>query len=120
MDAITCYQDGIAMLRNNKNNGYLASQLQGLGRVMQKVGDMGKAFACYQESLDLAYEARSANLIVRNLYFLAALEETRGQRQEAIGHAQEAADRLRRLGMQREQAEAEVLLARLSDAEGAA
>ncbi|MDQ2998548.1 MAG: hypothetical protein M3R61_16050, partial [Chloroflexota bacterium] len=49
------------------------------------------------------------------LYSIAALEFTQNQRASAESNARQALDLFRRLGMKREQAEAEALLARLGD-----
>jgi tetratricopeptide (TPR) repeat protein len=114
-EAMTWIDHAIAALREDRRPTYLAATLNYLGRIMMASANMDRAYACFQESLELAYETKAANLIAQDLYDLAALAAVRGQPQVAISHAEDAIRRFRRLGIKREQTEAETLLAKLID-----
>jgi hypothetical protein len=68
----------------------------------------------------LAWECSRVDVLGRAYYGIASLEYTQNQRDSAEAHARQALDLFRRLGMKRQQAAAEALLARLGDVEGAA
>jgi tetratricopeptide (TPR) repeat protein len=113
-DAAYWYQQAIDILRQDNNRGYIASMLHNLGRISSKTGDLDAAYNFYLESLQMAREIKSVQGIVTNLYSIAALELSQNQRASAESNARQALDLFRRLGMKREQADAEALLAQMS------
>jgi tetratricopeptide (TPR) repeat protein len=113
--AISWYQQAIEIARDRNNLPSLASNLLSVGRVKLATADSTGAKDCYDESLKLARECGSISVISGALYSIAALEFSQNQRAPAESHARQALDLFRRLGMKREQVEAEALLARLGD-----
>jgi tetratricopeptide (TPR) repeat protein len=110
--AVKCYRDTIDAFRQTNNLPNLASNLLRLGRVLAPYDSAG-AQAAYEESLKFARECGRVDVLSRTLYSLASLEFSQNQRQSAESNARQALDLFRRLGMKREQAEAEALLERL-------
>jgi ATP/maltotriose-dependent transcriptional regulator MalT len=93
--------------------------LLNLSGVRLAQGDIDSAAAHLDESQRLAQECGRVDVIARGRQSMALLELARGNRAPAEANAHQALDLFRRLGMKREQAEAEALLARLTSAESA-
>jgi hypothetical protein len=77
--------------------------------------DFTMARTYYDNSLECANESGFFELKGAVLLAIAQLEYHIAQRKPAESNARQALDLFRRLGMRREQAEAEALLARLGD-----
>jgi tetratricopeptide (TPR) repeat protein len=107
------YQQALDIRRRQNHLPYIAADLLSLGKVVFATGDYAGAQAYYTESLGLAQECGRVDVIARVCYGIASLESIQNQRDSAESHARQALDLFRRLGMKREQAEAEALLARL-------
>jgi hypothetical protein len=67
----------------------------------------------YVTALKFARESGRVDAIAMALLKIASLEYTQNQPQSASANARQALDLFRRLGMKREQAEAEALLAKM-------
>ncbi|MBC8074839.1 MAG: hypothetical protein H7Y32_02085, partial [Chloroflexales bacterium] len=67
------------------------------------------------DALQAARECRRTDAIARALFQLGSIAYASGQVAAGATHARQALDLFRRLGMKREQAEAEALLAKLSN-----
>jgi tetratricopeptide (TPR) repeat protein len=113
--AISWYQQKIDLLKQENNIYSLSSGTLNLGRAMFASGDTAGAQACYEESLKLARECGRMDIIAKVLYRIAQLEEHLGQSRSAEFKARQALDLFRRLGLKREQAEAEALLTKLAE-----
>lgn len=90
--------------------------LSNLGFVESQLGQLDTAAALYYQCLDALKKTRSRGYIATLRWRLARLEEQRGNLALAVDHAREALEWGRRLGMAREQAQAEAMIAGLTGA----
>lgn len=109
------FADAIDFLRQRNNIHNLAMDLLNLSGVRLAQGDIDGAAAHLEESRRLAEECGRVDVIARARQSMALLALARGDRAQAEAFAREALDQFRRLGMRREQAEAEALLARMAE-----
>jgi tetratricopeptide (TPR) repeat protein len=112
--ARSLYQQAVDICRNRNNSLDLAVNLLNLGRIELAVLDVVAAKDALEESLKLAREAGRTEIIAQALYHIASWKHIQGKH-SGIDDVNEALDRFRRLGMKREQAEAEALLAKLTE-----
>lgn len=119
-EANVWYTRTLGLLDQNNRRGFRSSILNRLGRVAQRTGDRDAALAYYTESLEIARERSLVPLIASNLLGIAKLSAISDQRAAALAAAQQALIIFRRLGMKREQAEAEALLAQIAQSGDAA
>jgi LuxR family glucitol operon transcriptional activator len=115
--ALVWYREAIDLARTYDELPDVAANVLGLGRVMFKMADFDIAALQYAESLRIATACGAAEVIARAHYQLATLRYSQHQAMFAESSARQALDLFRRLGMKREQAEAEALLAGLSAAD---
>jgi len=111
--AETYFGEAIEQLRQRNNIHNLAADLLNLSGVRLARGDTESAATHLSESQRLAEECGRADVIARGRHALALLELARGNRAPAETACRQALDLFRRLGMKREQAQAEALLARI-------
>jgi len=111
--AIDWYQQAVDIDRRNYTLPYLSAHLSQLGQALHADGQSAEARVAYEESLKLARECGRIDIIGRAMYGIACLEYTQSQPQSASANARQALDLFRRLGMKREQAETEALLAKM-------
>ena len=90
--------------------------LSNLGYILHEQGDLDGAVPLYQQALGYYRGAGAKRVMMRLLMRMAALEEQQGYQVAALDHAREALEWGRKLGMAREQAEAEALIVRLEAA----
>src|SRR5262249_52053736 len=91
--------------------------LRNLGFVAHQLGDLETAAQMYKQCFNALRDIGSRGYIVILLIQLALVEEQRGNRPAALGYAGEALEWARKLGMAREQAQAEAIVRRLGTAE---
>jgi tetratricopeptide (TPR) repeat protein len=105
-----------AVERSREKNDiyYLSSHFLLLGKVKFATGDAKEAQTYYEKSLELSHTCGRAEIIARSRYCIAELRFRSGQYRDAESSASQALDLFRRLGMKREQADAEALLAKLT------
>ena len=113
--AETYFCEAIEHLRQKNNIHNLAADLLNLSDVKLAQGDIDSAATHLNESQRLAEECGRVDVIARGRQSMALLELARGNRAPAETYARESLDLFRRLGMKREQAEAEALLAKLTE-----
>jgi tetratricopeptide (TPR) repeat protein len=113
--AVEYYRQAIELNRNRGDKNNQSYDTLGLAEVLLVLGQADAAQECFNESLKLARESGRVDVIARALLGGANLEFSQNQRASAESNARQALDLFRRLGMRREQAEAEALLARLGD-----
>ena len=111
--ALRWYQQAVEVCRQTDNLPALAGSLHCLGTAVWSSGDIAGARSHYEEALKRARECSRADAIARTRYKLATFDGTQGDRDSAVANARQALDLFRRLGMKREQAKAEALLAKL-------
>ena len=111
--SISWYQQAIEASRRNNDLEHLSYSLLNLSRVMLGLGDIEQAKVLCTEGLLKAEESGIAAVLAKAHYHMAYFESIQ-QISLVSSHARQALDLFRRLGMKREQAEAEALLARLS------
>jgi tetratricopeptide (TPR) repeat protein len=112
------YQQAIELLRQQHNVHNLAADLLNLGRVRLAQSDLEAASAHFSESLKLAQDCGRIDVVSRAHHAMALVHISLNQHESATVQARKALDLFRRLGMKREQAEAETLLAELRKDEG--
>jgi len=115
MEAAAWYQRAIEAAEQQNDVPNIAANAIYLGMAKFTAGDPVAARACYDQGLRLAEECRRTDLIARALLSLAELESVEDRQNIPIDYARKALDQFRRLGMKREQAEAEALLAKLTE-----
>jgi LuxR family glucitol operon transcriptional activator len=108
------YQRTIDAAREHNDPVYVAEGQLGLGRVARAQDDGVKAIAFCREALQTARGCRRADTTAAVLFQLGATAYANGQIDEGRANSQQALDLFRRLGMKREQAEAEALLATIA------
>jgi tetratricopeptide (TPR) repeat protein len=116
-DAIIYYEKALDAARQRNDIPKMAAHFLTLGRARQNMGDIRAAQFSFEESLKLARECGLVSGIAGSLYSIAVLEYSQNQRASAESNARQALDLFRRLGMKREQAEAEALLVRLGESD---
>jgi LuxR family glucitol operon transcriptional activator len=84
-----------------------------LGIIAHEKGDLGEAEQIYAQCLEYFKESGSKQYIILLLIRMASLEQQRRQPIVARSYATQALESSKQLGMKREQAQAEALLARL-------
>jgi tetratricopeptide (TPR) repeat protein len=109
------YQRAVNNAQKWNDLPYQAFSLIKLGEVMLISADLASAQKCFLEGLSAARECGRVDAIAYALYDIAIIQDRQGQRQSAQSNADQALDLFRRLGMKREQTEAEALLARLAE-----
>ena len=85
-----------------------------LGFVMQQLGDLDTAASLYREALFFARERGGRGNLITFQLRLALLEQQRGNYPLALDYAREALEWSRQIGMAKEQAQAEALVAQLT------
>ena len=110
--AETYFCAAIEDLRQRNNIHNLAMDLLNLSSVNLAQADIESAAMHLGESQRLAQECGRVDVIARGRQGMALLELARGNHALATSCAREALDQFRRLGMKREQAEAEALVAK--------
>jgi tetratricopeptide (TPR) repeat protein len=113
--ARSLYQQAVDLCRQRNNSLDLAANLLNLGRVELAILDVVAAKDAFEESLKLARESGRIEVIAQGLYHIASLETMQSNHRSGIDNVHQALDLFRRLGMKREQADAEALLAKLSE-----
>jgi tetratricopeptide (TPR) repeat protein len=109
------YDQAVQESRNRNDLPALALDLIHLGRVTFALGQAAKAQTLLAESLRISREETAqVDVAAKALYQIAVVENHLGVT-TARGHAREALDLFRRLGMKREQTDAEALLAKLAE-----
>ena len=111
--AASLYRNVVSETRHANNLHYLSFDLLSLARVRQAQGDSQAAHRYYSEALSAARACGRKDAVALALYHLARLEAERSQFTTSKSFTQEAIDLFCRLGMKREQADAEALLAKL-------
>jgi tetratricopeptide (TPR) repeat protein len=76
-------EESLALARQAGDRGLMAAALQGLGRILQRQGDLAKARELLEESLQLARAARTKHGLARSLFFLAAVLTQQGDTERA-------------------------------------
>lgn len=109
------YVQTVELLRQKNDTPYLASDLRNLGRVLFASGAKGEAQECLQEGLRLALDCGRKDVMAKTHFQLAVVYEHQRELPSAETNSRQALDLFRRLGMKREQTEAEALLARLAE-----
>jgi tetratricopeptide (TPR) repeat protein len=110
------YRQSIAQFRKKEYLPDLAQSLLGLGRVLLHGEHFDDALDAYRESLTAAHICGRADVLAQAHYHMAVLDTLCSRSESAKAHAGQALDQFRRLGMKREQTEAEALLAKLAEA----
>ena len=109
------YSKAIIFSEKRHHQSALAVDLIHLGRVLFKLGQVSEAQEYLVKSLQISRdEITQVDVSAKALYQLAVVEESQGKI-TANEHVSEALDLFRRLGMKREQADAEALLAKLAN-----
>lgn len=111
VEAAIWHKRTLNLLTQSNRRGFRSSILNGLGRGAQHMGDHDGALAYYMESLEIANDRSLAPLIASNLLGIAKLKALRNESTAATAAVRQALVIFRRLGMRREQAEAEARLA---------
>jgi len=112
--ALEHFQLAVDAFREREDLSILSQQLLNLGRAQFALHDTAAGEASYRESLAMARNCGRADIIARALLAHAKVSLLNNEQAQAEVEARNAFDLLRRLGMKREQAEAEALLARLT------
>jgi tetratricopeptide (TPR) repeat protein len=113
-EAAAWYQQAIHQSEQQNDVPNNAANTIYLGMVKYTAGQKVEAQDLYDQGLRLAQECGRADLTARALLSLGELEHAQDHRDSAPVHTLQALDLFRRLGMKREQAEAEALLARIN------
>jgi tetratricopeptide (TPR) repeat protein len=113
--ARSLYTEAVELCRRGNNSLDLAANILNLGRVELAVRDLVAAKEAFEESLKFARESGRIEIIAQALYHIASVKHLQNEYQSGSDDAGEALDLFRRLGMKREQADAEALLAKLSE-----
>jgi tetratricopeptide (TPR) repeat protein len=113
--AASHFQQAIELARQRNDVPKLAAHFLGIGKVAYAADHPKEAQTYFEDSLKFARECGLAIVIGEALYHTAMVEHALGDAQSATAHTREALDIFRRLGVRREQAEAEVLLAKLAE-----
>ncbi|MBX0330194.1 AAA family ATPase [Oscillochloris sp. ZM17-4] len=113
--ALDWFRQAVDHARKADNIPSLTSHLLSLGMAQLQCGEIVDAKQYLKESLALAHQCSRTDAIAQTFYGLALLDNHEGQYQSAISNARQALDLFRRLGMRREQAEAEDLLRQLGE-----
>ncbi|MEI6778367.1 MAG: NB-ARC domain-containing protein [Chloroflexales bacterium] len=111
--ATSHYQQAIDRARQVNDLPKLASHLLHLGIASRTIGELAMAKQELEESLRLARECGWVSVIASALYHLALVDRDQHGMEEARSHVNQALDLFRRLGMRKEQAEAEALLTQM-------
>lgn len=109
------YQQAIEAFSYGNNSANQAYYYWLLGDLKHRIELLDEARDLFHYGLSLARTSGRAEVIGHTLHSLAALEAQRGSQQEATVLARSAYQQFRRLGMKREQAEAEELLRQLGE-----
>ncbi|MEI6778340.1 MAG: AAA family ATPase [Chloroflexales bacterium] len=111
--AVDWYQQGIEGFEGSPANQ--AFHLLLLGRLKFREQALDQAHTYFQDGLSKAEECGRADVIAQVLLALAQLDHIEQRQQLASANADRALNLFRRLGMRKEQAEAEELLRRLGE-----
>jgi tetratricopeptide (TPR) repeat protein len=112
-EAATWYQRAIDQAEQQNDLPNRAANTIYLGMVKQAAGEATQARSLYDHGLRLAQECGRADLIARALLSSSELEYATEYQGNLTNNVRQALDLYRRLGMKREQAQAEALLARI-------
>lgn len=118
--ATSYYQQAAELAKQRNDIPKLSSHLLSLGKVAFLERDLERAELHFKESLNLATECGWVSIRAFALLSQASLGLRRNQHSAAARSANDALDLFRRLGMKREQAEAEALLAKIAQASDSA
>jgi tetratricopeptide (TPR) repeat protein len=86
-----------------------------LGLVTHQLGDLAAAAQMYKQALDIGRESGTQGYVAILFLRLANLEEQCGNHAAALEYAREALEWSRKLGMVKEQAQADAIVGRLGD-----
>lgn len=109
------YERAIDVSRQRNDLPPLSADLIKLGQVYISANNMARAEECLLEGLQIARENAAVDLAGTALFHLGVLDAHLGRRASAIGRLQQTLVLFRRLGIKREQAEAEALLRQLGE-----
>ena len=111
--AETLYREGLSLAESASDLPYVAYCKLGMGRIAFRQGNYIESRNNYVTSLQDGRDCGRLDAIAQAQLHLASLEIAQGNNVAATAAIQQALATFRRLGMKREQAEAETLLARI-------